>query len=381
MASSKFFKKLNSFNYEPVVHILGIIIVVLFIINLFFITSLTSSLKQKVSEANEAARPAKLDLIIINAPSCDKCFDIKSIVANIKSGNVNITSEEVLNFKDAFLVASEYISKYDIEKLPTVIVKGELNKTKLHETLISVGDAYVFTKQTAPYFNIGSNSIKGFVTVTIVNADGCSECADIGIALDQINTGGIVIQDIINLSEKESKELTDKYKIKKLPSLILSSDASEYSLIKQSWNSVGSEEDDGSFVLRNFLPPYKNLETGKIDGLVSLTYVVDSSCSECYNVSVHKNIINSYGLKIAGEKTLDVNTPEGLEYTKLNGINLVPTAVLSSDAKLYSAFYRVFTQVSNESNGNLVFTSVELMGTYKDLQSGEVITPKQQEVQ
>ena len=124
-----------------------------------------------------------------------------------------------------------------------------------------------------------------------------------------------------------------------------------------------------------------NLETGKIDGLVSLTYVVDSSCSECYNVSVHKNIINSYGLKIAGEKTLDVNTPEGLEYTKLNGINLVPTAVLSSDAKLYSAFYRVFTQVSNESNGNLVFTSVELMGTYKDLQSGEVITPKQQEVQ
>src|SRR3989344_2210744 len=92
-------KNLNKLNYEPIIHIISIVVVILFIINLFFVTSLTSSLKQKFLEAEEAARPANIELTIINA-NCNNCFDIDTVVSTIKSGNVNITNEQTLNAND-----------------------------------------------------------------------------------------------------------------------------------------------------------------------------------------------------------------------------------------------------------------------------------------
>ncbi len=375
MAKKSFMKKLEKANYEPVIHILTIAIVVLFILNLFFVSSLTSTLKDKITEAEELARPAVLELITITAP-CDKCFDISKVVDSIKSGNVNVTNEQTMS-KDQ---AKDLILKYNIQRLPTIIVKGELNKTNLNSTLTSVDDALVFTKQTPPYYDVASNSVKGLVVATIIEADNCTNCTQVTPLLNELRSGGVVFDSVISLTETEGAGLIQDYNLDRLPTLILSKDASEYDLVNENWQAVGTVESDGNYIVRSLLPPYKNLTTGKVEGLVTVTYLVDSSCTECYNATVHRAIINGYGVKIATETTLDVNGAEGKAFVAENNITLVPTVVLSKDAKLYAAFYRVFSQVSEESSdGNLIFTSLNLMGTYKDLKTNETVAPQEEE--
>ena len=58
--------------------------------------------------------------------------------------------------------------------------------------------------------------------------------------------------------------------------------------------------------------------------------------------------MRSYGLIITNENTLDVATSAGLDFAIKNNITLVPTIVLSNDAKKYPAFYNVFMQVAKD---------------------------------
>ena len=367
-------KNLNKLNYEPIIHIISIVVVILFIINLFFVTSLTSSLKQKFLEAEEAARPANIELTIINA-NCNNCFDIDTVVSTIKSGNVNITNEQTLNANDA----QQLIQTYNIQKLPTVIIKGELNKTNLRSTLAESNDALIFINQTPPYFDVQSNKVKGLVVATVINADNCSNCTDIEGFINTLRTNKIEITRINNLTETQASDLINSYNIEKLPALILSNDASEYKLIKDNWDAFGTEESDGNLVLRTINPPYKNVSTGKVEGLVTVTYLNDSSCADCYDVLIHRRIILGYGTFLANEITLDVSTPEGMALVQRNNITLVPTIILSKEANVYQGLYQAFSQVSQENqDGSLVFTSVPLMGKYKNLETGEVIEPQSQ---
>ena len=364
-------------NFEPIIHILAIVTVVLFIFNLFFISSLSSNLNQKILEAKELARPANLQLTIIPV-ACDKCFDINQVVSKIRSGNVNITKEEVLDANQA----QALIQKYNIKKLPTVIVQGELNKTELNSSLEPVLDGLVFTALTPPYYDVTSQKLKGFVTATIINADSCTNCTNPTALINQLISSGVVIGQVNNLSESDGASLIVTYDIKTLPAVILSSDASEYKLIKDNWNAIGSVELDGNYVVRTMPPPFKNLTTNQIEGLVSLVYVTDSQCKDCYDVKTHKRIIQGYNLVILNETTVDVSTSDGLAYAKANNITLVPTIVISKESKAYASFYKVFKQVSQESsNGNLVFNALALMGKYKNLETGEVISPPTQQGQ
>ncbi len=372
MAKNNFLKFLSS---EYVINILGILIVLLFVVNLFFLNSFGSSLKNKIVKAEEDGRPAMLELIIIEA-DCEGCFDINKVVESIESGNVNITKKEILNQKTSFPLVWPLIDQYKITKLPTVIVKGELDKSGLNKTLVISDGALVFNQQSPPYYDVTSRSIKGYVSATIIDAENCPNCTKVEPLLYELKKSGVNIKNIINLNEKNSKDLIQRYSIKTLPTLILSNDALEYAAIKQSWQSIGTIEKDGNLITRDLPAPYKNLETGKIDGLVGVTYLIDSSCKTCYDVQAHKRIINGYGLVVSGEKTLDVSTPEGLAFAQNYNVTLVPTVVLSNDAKIYSSFYRVFMQVGEESKDSLVFKSVELMGIYKDLTTGKVVEPK-----
>lgn len=374
MAKNNFLKFLSS---EYVINILGILIVLLFVVNLFFLNSFGSSLKNKIVKAEEDGRPAMLELIIIEA-DCEGCFDINKVVESIESGNVNITKKEILNQKTSFPLVWPLIDQYKITKLPTVIVKGELDKSGLNKTLVISDGALVFNQQSPPYYDVTSRSIKGYVSATIIDAENCPNCTKVEPLLYELKKSGVNIKNIINLNEKNSKDLIQRYSIKTLPTLILSNDALEYAAIKQSWQSIGTIEKDGNLITRDLPAPYKNLETGKIDGLVGVTYLIDSSCKTCYDVQAHKRIINGYGLVVSGEKTLDVSTPEGLAFAQNYNVTLVPTVVLSNDAKIYSSFYRVFMQVGEESKDSLVFKSVELMGIYKDLTTGKVVEPKAQ---
>ena len=65
----------------------------------------------------------------------------------------------------------------------------------------------------------------------------------------------------------KKKEPEKKYNITLVPTIILSSNAKDYSSLNQAWSQVGSIETDGTFVFRDLSLlniPYKDLYSNKI---------------------------------------------------------------------------------------------------------------------
>lgn len=350
------FKKLEF----PLVIILGAII----LINLILISFINIEYSNKLSEAKEATRPAEIELIIIN-PICTDCFDINNVIDTLKSKNVKITKETILT-KDE---SKDLIDKYKITKLPSLIVKGEIDKFDLG--LTKKDDALVFNEAEPPYFDLISNNVEGRVSLTLVTDPTCTECIDLGVIVDQLKQL-MTISSENTLTKDQSSDLIQKYSITKIPTIILSKDASVYPTISKDWAQIGTVESDGVFIARDINPPYLDLTTNEVKGIVNVIYITDKSCSECYNVTVHKQILDNFGIYVNKEEIKDVKDSTSL-ISKYN-IDKVPTLIISEEVSAYPRLTAVWKDVGTvEEDGTYIFRKTEVMGVSKDLKTGSLI--------
>ena len=188
----------------------------------------------------------------------------------------------------------------------------------------------------------------------------------------------------LSSNSEEGKELIKKYSINFVPTIVLSKDAGAYAIIQQAWPQIGSKENDGSYVLRQVSPPFINLTTGKLRGMVDIMYLTDKSCSECYNVSLHRNIIVnplSFAIRLDKEETFDASEAKGKELIAKYNITQVPTVILSSEVKVYPSNPVLKQFFSVEKDGSYVFRRLSSVGAYKDLQTNQIVKAPQQSEQ
>lgn len=252
-----------------------IAIIVVFSINIGIIEASKKSVKQKADAAMEEKRPANVSIIMIKNSSCGDCADIGPILEAVKKTNINIAKEET--FDSASQEAKNLIDELAIKKLPTFIIKGEIEKNDdVRNLLNQIGeiknDTFKFNYAAAPYWDLASNSIKGKVTVTFISDKICKDCYDIN-PFKQILAGnlGMLNPSIIALDrgDKAAQNMIYKYNIISVPTLVLSGDVSEYQKLTGIWLEIGTLEKDGSYVLRDIkkVNPnliYRDLKTGKI---------------------------------------------------------------------------------------------------------------------
>ncbi|MBI5230513.1 MAG: hypothetical protein HY981_04425 [Candidatus Magasanikbacteria bacterium] len=245
-------------------------------LGILFMTRANSIVKTKIAENKEAARPARIDAITIQDKSCADCFDVAPMLKNFSKTNVVLSSHRAIERNDE--EAKTLIAKYKIDKLPTIILRGEVQK----------------------------------------NAD-----------------------------------------------------------LKTSLSRVGSIDGD-TFVLRQIGGPYVSVATGEIKGRTELALITDSSCGTCYDVKKHQAILSQFGLN-SKTKIIDINTPEAKTLLEIYKIFLVPTFVLTGDVKEYQGLLKVWPQVGVVKNNSYIFDKgVASMGVYKDLKTGKIIDPSAQ---
>ena len=167
----------------------------------------------------------------------------------------------------------------------------------------------------------------------------CAKCGDITKLINQMKASGIKIveQKNISSSSDEGTALISKYNLDFVPTIILSKDADAYPIVNQAWIQLGTKEADGSYVLRTVYPPYINLTTGKLSGIVDIVYLTDKSCAECYNVSVHNQILTSpqtFAVKFDKQATVDISDAAGKELLAKYNITKVPTVILSNEVSV-----------------------------------------------
>jgi len=107
---------------------------------------------------------------------------------------------------------------------------------------------------------------------------------------------------------------------------------------------------------------------------VKLTLLDDKSCESCYNVSLHKRVLPSFGVQVGEEELVDISSSKGKALLAQYNITAVPTILLDKEAQRYPTLMAIWSQVGAAAeDGTLVFTRASSMGAYKDLSTGDII--------
>lgn len=356
--------------------VLGLIVLV----NVITAAAINKQIKDSNLAAGEKQKPAKIELLTIKNSGCKDCFDISPAISSLKTANVEVTKENSFEFDSK--EGKELISKYQIKKIPSLIIKGEIDKVQL-DGLEKSQDALLLSDIPPPFTNAETGKVEGMVTAWLLKDSKCTDCTNLTFLVNQIKGAGVTISDekIIESDSNEGRQLISKYGIDFVPTLILSKDASAYTLIQEAWPQVGTKEED-AYVLRLASPPFINLTTGKLRGLVNIVYLKDKSCANCYNVSIHTEILSneqSFGMKLDRQETFDVSDAKGKELIAKYNITKVPTVILSDEAKIYPSSESLKQFFSVEKDGSYIFRQTDAIGTYRDLQKNEVVEIQSQQ--
>ncbi len=385
MDEKKFHKTMSSkkkFNLYNAFIGLIILLAVILLINIFLTLNLSNDLKKSAEAAKESVKPAKIELAVVKNSRCADCFDISAVLNYIKAAKLNVTKENIYEFDSA--QGKQLTVKYGIEKVPSVIITGEIDKLQMQGP-VKNKDALIFAPEP-PYTNISTGKIEGRVVLYYLDPQ-CTKCRDISLLITQIKGAGIRIsaQKNVTPDSDEGKNLIKKYNIEFAPAIIMSKDASAYSIIQKAWPPIGSKEADGSYVFRLAAPPFINLTTGKIRGLVGITYLADKSCTECYDVKLHKEILTNpqtFGMYVDNEEAVDIADAKGKEMIAKYNITKVPATILSDEVSVYPSSKALGQFFSLEKDGYYVFRKLEVLGTYKDLPTNQVVkAPQRAQVQ
>ncbi|MBI4739026.1 hypothetical protein HY772_05710 [Candidatus Woesearchaeota archaeon] len=353
------------------------VLALIVVYNFVVMQSLNKKVSVDVEKAQEAAKPALISLTAIYPTDCAVCKDLTTAVQQVKKLNVNVTSSQ--DFVAGSLDAQALIEKYAIKKLPALLIKGDVDKLA-QAGLEKREGALIFADPEPPYYDLEQEEVVGDIIVTIVKDSRCAQCSNLMSLVAQLEKGvGIVITETkqVELSSSTGQQLVQQYGIKQVPALLFSSDASAYPLIVQAWPQVGTVESDGTYVLRQQNPPYMELPSRKIVGLVNVVYLTDKSCTACYDVNNHRQILTGFGMSFAKEETVDVSAARGAGLVKQYTVTKVPTIVISGDVSAYRGFDDIWKRVGSiESDGSYVFRNMEAMrgAVYKDLSTGNVVT-------
>lgn len=192
----------------------------------------------------------------------------------------------------------------------------------------------------------------------------CKECFDINIIYNSIkSSNNYVIKSEKVEDYKNYLNLIKSLKIDKIPSIIISGEVEKVANIFSRIPGYRKVED--KIVIESY-PPFLSLSDNKIYGIVDIIYLVPRNCTKCYDVTLHKRILEEgYLVKIGKEKTVYTDEEEGKELIKKYNITAVPTIILSKDISYYYLLASIWDQVGSiEEDGSYVFRNENWMQEY-----------------
>ncbi len=316
--------------------------------------------------------------------SCGNCFNVEEMAKAVKRTGVQVSAEKTVSYDSE--EGQKLVADNRIEGVPTLVAVVESGFEKIPEPFTKLmdnrgGGVYVFHRLIPVYVNVSTRETIGAITATFLNDPDCLKCVNLsreGLPPDYLQALGITISIKLSVdyNSDPGKELVRKYNITKVPTLLYSKDFAAYPNLRKQLLEIGTQESDGTFVLRTYNPPYRNLETGNVEGYVKFIYLVDEACEECYAPEIHRTILKKYNADPVSETVYDIGSKVGKEYVEKYNVTKVPTLLISPEIALYPSMQTILGQAySKEPDGWYVFTNFQTLPTanYKDLQSGQVV--------
>ncbi|MBI4427290.1 MAG: hypothetical protein HY569_02310 [Candidatus Magasanikbacteria bacterium] len=254
-------------------YIFGGVLILALVVGLVISFKTNAFVGKKVAEAAEAVRPAEFKATLVDALDCTDCFKLDGFLAAVKKENVKFVEQKNVDWKSD--EGKALVEKYKIEKIPTVILSGEINKNvKLKNAWPGIGETidgnFVLRQTGAPYVEVATGKTKGEVEVFFLTDDSCGECYDV-MGHKQILGGGFGIPTenikVLSIASGEGMMMKNKYNIKMMPTFVLKGEVDVYGGLVNIWSKVGTIEKDGAYVFREGVKQmgaYKNMMTGMV---------------------------------------------------------------------------------------------------------------------
>jgi hypothetical protein len=372
-------EKSNKGSEAPLIAIYTLVAVLILVTaaNVFTVGGINTAISGKMAAFEDKYGPAEVTVTKLLYQDCNDCFDLNQAMDMINSMDIAVTEMRVLDYDSQD--ARSLIDKYDIERLPTVVITGETEKDIVKSSWKGIGDvkddgAVVFTKQALPYYDVAGQSVLGLVTITNLVDSSCTQCIDMSPLIDAFRQAGVTItsQETFEYNTPEAEEFIERFDIQKVPSLVISKGITEYDAVKEIWSQLDAIEKDEYYVLHALQPPFRDLQSGEIAGMVKVVNIVDSSCSDCYNISLFGGILQRFGVAVSETEEHDISTADGKSLVDKYIITRVPTVLLSPETSGYPALSQVWPQVGSiEDDGWFVFREPSSLGeniNYRDLE-------------
>ena len=164
--------------------------------------------------------------------------------------------------------------------------------------------------------------------IDIISA-ACAECTPLTSLLGPVKSARLNITKELtgDYKSEASQQLITKYGITRLPTVIIAGEIDKVSL-------PGFTKTDNALIYSGTPPPYVDASTGKVKGLVSLTYVNASSCRECQDLTPAVQRLRTL-IKVADFKVIDKDSQEGKKLVAEYDMARLPGLLISSEVNEY----------------------------------------------
>ncbi len=217
-------------------------------------------------------------------------------------------------------------------------------------------------------------------TLALVAAPDCPKCASLEMLKQKVMTQNVELsaENTFMSNSKEGQALQQRFQIKTLPALIFESSENIKAPFKKALTQGSRSMGEKALIWEQNQPPYFDVPTQNIIGLVDVTYITDKNCSTCYNiVDTQKPILSRFGILPSKENIIDISDQEGKNLKEKYRLTAVPTMILSPEAKEYKTLVSAWSQVGTvESDGYFVFRKPNILNQiYHNLETNSIEKP------
>ncbi|MBI4092609.1 MAG: hypothetical protein HY420_01665 [Candidatus Kerfeldbacteria bacterium] len=245
---------------------------VVLMVNATMLQAMSSDVQAQKRQAEEAGKPAEIEVTAITALSCQNCFNITSLLGSLaENDKVKVVKTNTVDYASAD--GASIVKQYDLERAPAFIIKGQTEK--LLSSLPAVksygqlaGSDFAGKNTPAPYLEIATGKIRGDFQATYVTEKQCSVCYNPTVNRQALQQLGMkpTTETTVDRADPDGQKLVKQYKLTTTPTVILTGDLAAYVNFDQVWKNVGTIEPDGAYVFRSgqdLMGTYYDLTTKK----------------------------------------------------------------------------------------------------------------------
>ncbi|MBI4426570.1 MAG: hypothetical protein HY567_03245 [Candidatus Kerfeldbacteria bacterium] len=253
--------------------VLFVVAAALLIANATMLQAMNSDVQTQKRQAEEAIKPAEIEVTAVTAPSCQNCFNLMNLLGSL-SGNekIKVVKTDTVDYTSA--AGASMVKQYNLERAPAFIIKGQTEK--LLSVLPAVksygqlaGNDFAGKNTPAPYLEIATGQVRGEFQATYLTEKQCSECYDPTVNRQALQQLGMrpTSETTVDRADPDGQNLVKQYKLTTTPTVILTGDLAAYVNFNQVWKKVGTIEPDGAYVFRSgqdLMGTYYDLATKKV---------------------------------------------------------------------------------------------------------------------